>query len=483
MKKVFSIILCVAMIFACTAMVFAAEDHNVMLTTVAAPLTALPLTAVGDPLIIAPQGTAKTMTLPGENPINLDYSKLEKFKDVDASAWYADGLAWCVGNGLLNGKSETKMAPFDKITRGEIVTMLWRVEGEPVVNFAMNFSDVKGDEYYGEAVRWAAAEKVVNGYEDGTFKPTKTITREELVQIIYNYAKLKGNGFTGSWMFLLDYPDAANVGDWANEAMHWCVMKEIITGSDGKLLPQGLASRAEAATMFMRLNPEVAGQEAPIVPIFGGFQQYLEQTELDLTKIPEEAKNAINLLNMSIDGAKRTPLVYLGSQVVAGTNYKFICRIEPLVKNGPAAKLAVVTIYEDLSKNVTILNEEEITDEMFATDGSIKFPEAGLVGAFGTEDIAGGFESVEYGTAGSTEKYGLEAKAKEAFDTATKGLAGVGYRPLMLLSTQVVAGTNYRLICVATRVTAQPAKALCLVQVYGALDGTAEFKVIGNCNF
>ena len=483
MKKVFSIILCAAMILACTAMAFADESDDKSVALLSASLTAQPSGIVSDPILIIPQGGAKTMLLPGDSPLNLDYSKLDKYTDVKATEWYADGLAWCVGKGLLNGKSETKMAPFDKITRGEIVTMLWRVEGEPVVNYFMQYSDVEGDEYYGEAVRWASAEKIVKGYEDGTFKPAKTITREELAQIIYNYAKLKGNGFTGSWMFLLDYPDAANVGEWANEAMHWCVMKEIITGSDGKLLPQGLASRAEAATMFMRLNPEVAEQEEPVTPNFGGWQKYTEQTELDLTKIPEEAKNAINQLNMRIEGAKRTPLVYLGSQVVAGTNYKFICRIEPLVINGPAAKLAIVTIYEDLNGDVTILSEKEITDDMFATDGSIKFPEAGLVGAFATDDIAGGFESVEYGTAGATEKYGLEASAKEAFETSTKGLAGVGYRPLMLFGSQVVAGTNYRLICVATRVTAQPAKALCLVQVYGALDGTAEFKVIGNCNF
>ncbi len=472
MKKVFFVILCAAMLLACTATAFAAEDHNIMLTAVKEPLTAQPLAG------------AETMLLPGESPIYLDYSKLDKFTDVKATEWYADGLAWCVGKGLLNGKSETKMAPFDNITRGEIVTMLWRVEGKPVVNFAMPYNDVEGSEYYGEAVRWAAAEKVAGGYGDGTFKPDKTITREELAQTVYNYAKLKGNGFTGSWMFPLDYPDAASVVDWANEAMHWCVMKKIITGTDGKLLPQGLASRAQAATMFMRLNPDVAGQEEPIeTPIVGGFQRYLEQTELDLTKIPEDAKDAINMLNMSIDGAKRTPLVYLGSQVVAGTNYKFICRIEPLAINGSKAKLAVVTLYKDLSGKVTILNEEELSESMFAADGAIKYPEAGLAGAFSCENVAGGFESVEYGTAGSTDKYGLEAGAKEAFETAVGGLTGVGYRPLMLLSSQVVAGTNYRIICAATKVTAQPASALCLVQVYGALDGTAELTVLGNCNF
>lgn len=481
MKKVFSIVLCAAMIFACTAMAFADEEGGV---------TTLPLGAVGGslgttvagPVVIVPQGEAKTMLLPGTSPIDLNYGNLDKFSDVSIFSWYADGLAWCAGKGLLNGKSETKMAPFDKITRAEIVTMFWRAEGEPVVNYFMQYSDVEGDEYYGEAVRWATAEKIVNGYSDGSFKPKNAVTREELAQIIYNYAKLKGNGFTGSWMFLLDYPDAAEVGSWADEAMHWCVMNKIITGINGKLSPKGLASRAEAATMFMRLNPEVAEQEDPIIPIVGGFMQYKEQTELDLTKIPEEAKEAIEQLNLRIEGSKRTPLVYLGSQVVAGTNYKFICRIEPLVK-GMEAKIAVVTLYENLDGDVVISDEKVISDEMFAADGSITFPEAGLVGAYAPEAAAGGFESVEYGTAGSSEKYGLESSAKEAFEKAADGFAGVGYRPLMLLDTQVVAGTNYRIICVATRVTAQPSRALCLVQVYGALDGTAEFKVLGNCNF
>ena len=261
MKKVFSIIVCCAMIFACTATAFADDVDEKRIPLLTEPLTIQTLDVTpGEAVSLEPQSEAKKMLLPGESPVNIDHSKLEKYSDVDISAWYADGLAWCAANGILSGKSDTKMAPLDKITRGEIVTMLWRIEGKPVVNYFMQYSDVNGSEYCGEAVRWAAAEKVVSGYADGTFKPAKTITREELVQIIYNYAKLKGNGFTGSWMFMLNYQDASEVGAWANEAMHWCVMKKIIAGSEGKLLPKSPASRAEAAAVFMRLNPEIAAQ-------------------------------------------------------------------------------------------------------------------------------------------------------------------------------------------------------------------------------
>ena len=95
-------------------------------------------------------------------------------------------------------------------------------------------------------------------YGNGRFDPTGDITREQLAAILYRYEQSKGGGFVGAWMFLLDYPDAAEISSWADEAMHWCVMNGIINGKDGKLVPGGDASRAEAATMLMRYCTKTA---------------------------------------------------------------------------------------------------------------------------------------------------------------------------------------------------------------------------------
>ena len=91
------------------------------------------------------------------------------------------------------------------------------------------------------------------GISDGT-NPTASVTREQLATMLYRYAQSKGKGFTGAWMFLLDYPDATNVSEWADEAMHWCVMKEIVNGvGENKLAPQGTATRAQIVTMLHRV--------------------------------------------------------------------------------------------------------------------------------------------------------------------------------------------------------------------------------------
>ena len=178
---------------------------------------------------------------------------IEKFTDTKNDAWWHDGIHYCLDNRLMVGVSATNFDPTGDITRGMIVTMLWRLEGKPVINYAMSFKDVPAEQWYTEAIRWAAAEKIVNGYDAEHFGPTDPITREQLATILYNYAKYKGQGFTGDWMFLLDFVDRADISSWADEAVHWCSMKGIVNGKDGKVFdPQGTATRAEAASMIQR---------------------------------------------------------------------------------------------------------------------------------------------------------------------------------------------------------------------------------------
>ncbi len=175
------------------------------------------------------------------------------YSDLSLNGWYHDGVHFVLADGLMNGMGNGKFAPNGDTSRGMIVTILYRLEGKPDVSGRANpFEDVADGTWYNDAVIWAAENKIVEGYGDGHFDPTGNITREQLAVILYRYAKSKGESFTGTWMFQMDYPDASDISRWADEAMRWCVTCEIINGKDGKLVPGGNASRAEAATMLMR---------------------------------------------------------------------------------------------------------------------------------------------------------------------------------------------------------------------------------------
>ena len=145
------------------------------------------------------------------------------------------------------------------LTRGEFVSALFELSGvtdmEPRQAY---FVDVEMHGDLALAVRWAVGEGIVSGYGDGRFGPDDPVTREQMAAMLYRYAQTLGQGFEGMWYFPLDYPDADQISDWADEAMHWCVMNGIINGKDGKLVPGGYASRAEAATMLMRYCTKTA---------------------------------------------------------------------------------------------------------------------------------------------------------------------------------------------------------------------------------
>lgn len=175
------------------------------------------------------------------------------FADVPAAAWYADAVQYVYENGLMTGVSESEFAPDGTATRGQIVTILWRLAGSPVVNYAMRYADVDEGAWYGEAVRWAASTGVVTGYTESSFGPNDVITREQLAAILYRYIKTQGQGFTGMWYFPLRYDDAASISSWADEAMHWCVMKGVLNGTgEATLSPQLTATRAQLAAILRR---------------------------------------------------------------------------------------------------------------------------------------------------------------------------------------------------------------------------------------
>lgn len=175
------------------------------------------------------------------------------FTDVADTAWYADAVQYVYENGLMTGVSESEFAPDGTATRGQIVTILWRLAGSPVVNYAMRYADADEGAWYGEAVRWAASTGVVTGYSESSFGPNDAITREQLAAILYRYVKTQGQGFTGMWYFPLRYDDAVSISSWADEAMHWCVMKGLLNGtSETTLSPQLTATRAQLAAILQR---------------------------------------------------------------------------------------------------------------------------------------------------------------------------------------------------------------------------------------
>lgn len=171
------------------------------------------------------------------------------FVDVNSGAWYYDAVSFVYNKGIMNGVTSTTFEPNSTITRGMVVTMLWRMAGEPYVSGG-SFSDVASGRYYSTAVAWAAKNGIVDGYSSTVFGVNDPVTREQFATILYRYAKYMGYSATGS--SLTGYYDANSVSSWARDAMGWAVKNGIITGSgNSRLNPTGTASRAEVAQMFM----------------------------------------------------------------------------------------------------------------------------------------------------------------------------------------------------------------------------------------
>ena len=153
----------------------------------------------------------------------------------------------------MNGYGNNIWGPSNTLSRGMLAQIIYNRESRPSVTGDSPFADVADGAWYAEAVTWAAAHGVVVGYGNGRFGPNDPITREQLAVMLYRYEQRSGGGFTGDWMFQLDYSDAANVSDWAYEAMCWRSMNGIVEGKGtGILDPKGNATRAEAAAMLLR---------------------------------------------------------------------------------------------------------------------------------------------------------------------------------------------------------------------------------------
>ena len=183
----------------------------------------------------------------------------EPFLDVNEGDWFYDAVAYAYENGLMDGVGGNRFAPNSATTRAQLVTILYRLEGQPAVSGDLPFTDVEAGTWYTNAVGWAAQNGIVNGIGDDTFAPGNDLTREQLVTILYRYAESKGYDVSAS-ADLAGYPDGEEIQAYAREAMAWAVAENIIQGmEDDTLKPAGNASRAQIATILMRFCEGVAG--------------------------------------------------------------------------------------------------------------------------------------------------------------------------------------------------------------------------------
>ena len=180
------------------------------------------------------------------------------FGDVAQDAWYYDAVQYVYENGLMDGTGGGAFSPAATTTRGMVVTILYRLAGQPAVTGASGFTDVVAGQWYSDAVLWASANGIVSGYGNGSFGPGDTVTREQLAVILYRFAQTQGEDVTQTGA-LSTFTDGGDTAQWAQSAMSWAVGSGLISGKgNGVLDPQGTATRAEVAAILARFCQNTA---------------------------------------------------------------------------------------------------------------------------------------------------------------------------------------------------------------------------------
>ncbi len=192
-----------------------------------------------------------------EQPAEDDKVELP-FTDVKENDWFYNDVVYAYENGLMNGVSATAFGPYTNTTRGMIVTILWRMDGQTAPLHGCQFADVAAGSYYELAIAWAAENGIVTGFSATEFKPDANITREQFAAIMYRYAQYKGYDVSvGESTNILSYGDAESVSKYAIPAMQWACGAGLINGIDGNLVPAGNATRAQAAAILHRFCENV----------------------------------------------------------------------------------------------------------------------------------------------------------------------------------------------------------------------------------
>ncbi len=201
-----------------------------------------------------------TFTMPnGQVTVTVTFAEAPlPFPDVAEGDWFYDAVRYAYENGLMDGVGDNLFAPNSETTRAQLVTILYRLAGQPAVSGDLPFPDVESGTWYTDAVAWAAENGIVNGTTDTTFAPGEDITREQLVTVLYRYAEAKGYDVSAR-ADLSAYPDADQIQSYATESVAWAVAEGLIQGfEDNTLRPAGNATRAQIATILMRFCEGVA---------------------------------------------------------------------------------------------------------------------------------------------------------------------------------------------------------------------------------
>jgi len=199
----------------------------------------------------APGTTVPDTTVPdAKPPLSGDWNN--PYSDVADTDWFYEAVRFVTESGLMKGIGDDRFSPSVTMTRAMLVTVLYRLEGEPTVSGSIPFSDVKTGEWYSGAILWASRNNIVNGYSNGSFGLNDPVTREQAVTILYRYAEFKGLD-VGESADLSKYTDMKDISDWAQDAMKWAVAAGIIQGRTATTaVPQGTSTRAEVATILER---------------------------------------------------------------------------------------------------------------------------------------------------------------------------------------------------------------------------------------
>ena len=242
----------------------AAKDDDVIITVIPDDgyvLDALTVKdASGKAIAIAESNGKYTFKMPGSAVTVSATFKAESsslpFTDVDTGDWFYEAVQYAYENGMMNGVGNNLFAPSSNLTRGMIAQVLYNLEGTPAAGNGV-FTDVVTDQWYADAVNWAAANDIVGGYGNGKFGPEDDITREQMAQILYNYATFKGYDISVQGD-LSAFNDGAKTSDWALSAMKWAVGTGLLQGYNGNLNPTGTATRAEVAQILMNFCENIA---------------------------------------------------------------------------------------------------------------------------------------------------------------------------------------------------------------------------------
>lgn len=298
-------------------------------------------------------GSISEADSPFDSDSEIELQSVLEFPDCNPNEWYASAVTYVSDKGLITGYNDGTFGPYDNITRGQLVTILWRMEGKPVSSSA-GFSDVSSSDFYYSAALWAQKNGVIKGYGDGTFGGERLITREEAAVMLANYANFKGYDTASDKAALMRISGWREADSWALDSLGWCVDQGLMSGKDtpsgAYLDPMGSTWRSAMAKMIMVLDRDVFGNPEPTVSqeqkeqrVLAYFQRTMDESGMSasgarIAIVTNEAGEHEYFLFEPIDGSfstirylyrnsydYRSSLVNLSESVrkLSGSMYRF----------------------------------------------------------------------------------------------------------------------------------------------------------------